>query len=221
MPSVTPSTDPLYAWDVPGWTIQKGGSLAAAGLNLEGSPGVNATSLAGGGAAISGFLGTTMDPPSAVTAALTVAANTFYGGLVYLPEGGVTTKYTVFASTATGGTHVYALLLSVSSAAPTVGTVVAAGADVQGAIPQGVAASWAASATIAPGFYYAGVVFGATTPVMWGATANSTVIANSTSATLPRFVTGSLTPGASAPALGSTITLASQSSLGGIFMGFF
>lgn len=226
MPSVTPSTDPLWAWDTPAWTIQKMGTTITAGLNLEESLGAAATNVGGSAAAINSFLGQTMDFAVSGASTGTLVTNTFYGGLIYLPEGGVTTKLVVNESAVGTTTHAYGVLVSVSVLAPTVGTVVALTADAtSGAIATTASVAWAspaASVTLAPGFYYAGVCFAlsATTNVQ-GLTAAQTVNANLNSAganVLPRFVTASTgaVTGAN-PAVGGSLTLAAQSSLGGVY----
>jgi hypothetical protein len=219
----TPGTDPLYAWDVPGWTNQKMGASATAGLNLIESGGATPATLGGSsGAALNGYLGWTNDPISNAADTLLPATNTFYGSLIYLPEGGVTTKLIVNETTNGTTTHAYGVLASVSSLSNLAATVIALTADkTSGTVDTFAGVAWATPGTsvvLAPGFYYAGVI---TTwsgqPKFAGLTAAQ--LANydvNASATVLRNVTSTTQTGANI-AVGQVLTLVAQSSLGSAF----
>jgi len=225
--AITPSTDPLYAWDVPGWTIQKGGASATAGLNLEESGGATPATLGGSsGAGLNGYLGWTNDPISNAADTLLPVSDKFYGSLIYLPEGGQSTKLIVNQTTNGTTTHAYGVLASVSSLSNLSATVVALTADKgAGTVDTFAGVAWstpAATITLAPGFYYAGVIATwSVQPKFAGLTAAQ--LANydvNTSPAVLRNVTSVTQTGANI-AVGQVLTLVAQAALGAAFAAIF
>ena len=211
--TIAPTTDPNWAWDTPGWTNQGNtGDTEGAGLSAPSNP------LAPNGAILSGVIAATMDAGAAsVTGLTSLVTNTAYGAMVYVAAPAVTTK--VFANDSTAGTttHGYMLLTSLG------GTVLAATADLTTTV--GGAKSWAASTTLASGFYYLAIATtNSVTGVYSGAPVSAVTCGNGSGLVwaaggpYPRFVTGAAVLTGTAP---TSVTWAAQSTLGAAYISMY
>jgi hypothetical protein len=202
----SPGTDPLYAWDVPGWTNQKGGSLATAGTNLIESQGTTGTAPLGGAG---GFLAQTMPGEAAGTTVTADTTNTFFGYLIYVNEA-VSTTGIAFANVAAGTCTVfYGALASIIS--QTSLSTVAATAESHASLANTTTLDLAWSGgpfLIAPGYYYLGYAMTQSvavtmlgSPVAAGYTPSSgAALLSSPNAPWFRTVTGSVTISSAFPA---------------------
>jgi hypothetical protein len=211
----TPGTDPLFAWDIPGWTNQ--GATAPKGPDtLEGLPGNTTTQLnqvgSIGSPGSAGLMAWTMDPAAA--ASTTSALSSGIYGLVQVPVE-TTVDHVYIWQVAASGAHMYVVLSDLF------GNVIAATADQTTGTVQGKVAL-AAATTIGPGFYYLGAQSSGSS-TFFGMTANQvTMISGAVtySATapyaFPRFVTATGAAGASAP---TALTFTSAATIGAPFVG--
>jgi hypothetical protein len=159
MATMTPGTDPLYAWDTPAWTNQKMGTNATAGLNLEEASGPGQVGLGSGGN-LSGYLAQTMPGESAnIASTMTFTSNAAFYWLIYLNEGASTTGVSFSLVTTGTVTHFYAALMNIITS--TTIQSIAQTADqtnslASAATPYNIA--WASGPfVIPPGYYYLGL----------------------------------------------------------------
>lgn len=211
--TIAPTTDPNWAWDVPGWTNQGNtGDTEGAGLSAPSNP------LAPSGAILSGVVASTMDAGSAAVAGLVAATNVAYAALVYVPAPAVTKKAFASGAGSATATNGYYFLSSVG------GTVLAATAS-QGASALTGALSWATPYTLSSGFYYLGLAGAAATvgtfvgcPVSGVTAGNGAGLVWAASGPYPRFVTVATVLTAAAP---TSFTWAAQTTPGSAYMSMF
>jgi hypothetical protein len=230
MATESPTTDPLWAYNVPGWTSQ-GNTGDTIGANMAGP---------GGGsmliepAALSGYLGRTLDPD--VTAAngsagtVTFATGTAIMAAMQIMEPALTSKVVLVGKAVGTSTHAYAGLYNATS-----GQLVAQTADRLatgfGATSVATAISWTTPTVISSGYYWLllFIVTGTTTTLV-GLTLSSEAqsLLTGTAAvpfvlgSTPRFATGStgLTSLAALPAaLTTSMVIAPITGSSGFFAG--
>lgn len=151
MATPSPSNDPLWAYDTPGWTSQAN-TGDTIGANL---PGVSTAALLAEPAALSGYIARAIDPDT-TSAGGTGTTLSMTGGTAYLfamqvVEPSYTTKVIVGGKTAGTSTHGWAALFNAYT-----GTQIAITADLTTTQfgTSTTAFNWASGAVIAPGYYY-------------------------------------------------------------------
>ena len=155
MPAPTPSNDPLWAFDTPGWTTQ-GNTGDTIGANL---PSVSQGASLLEPAANSGYISRTLDPD--VTTAggagttLTMTSGTVYLFLLQVLDPAFTKSVVVVGANAGTSTHAFVGLYNAFS-----GAQVAITAD-QTATVFGTTATkinWTTAAVLGPGYYWGAIL---------------------------------------------------------------